>query len=124
MTSARRARQSSASTELPSAVSLAAACSSTSSCVHWPRRPTDAQSYAQAHGITLDAFEKSPISLDQLKACLAEQGTELKIGDVLLVRTGFIRAYEDASDDVRKELGARKGWRGVGVVAERGAGEK
>ena len=73
------------------------------------------QSYAAAHGITYDPFSTHHISLDHLKACLAEQGTELKIGDVFLVRTGFIRAYEDAADDVRIELGQRKGWRGVGV---------
>lgn len=35
-----------------------------------------------------DAFTTTPIPLSDLKACLAEQGTSVKFGDILLVRSG------------------------------------
>ena len=35
-----------------------------------------------------DAFETSPVPLEDLKACLAAQGTEVKFGDILIIRSG------------------------------------
>jgi hypothetical protein len=35
-----------------------------------------------------DAFSSTRITVDDLKACLSAQGTEIKFGDILLVRSG------------------------------------
>lgn len=35
-----------------------------------------------------DCFETSSIPLKHLKACLAAQGTEVRFGDILFIRTG------------------------------------
>lgn len=36
-----------------------------------------------------DCFETSPIPLAHLQACLAAQGTEVRFGDILFIRTGW-----------------------------------
>lgn len=35
-----------------------------------------------------DCFQTSPIPLAHLQACLQDQGTEVKFGDILFIRTG------------------------------------
>lgn len=36
-----------------------------------------------------DAFATTPISLKDLKACLEAQGTEVRFGDILIIRSGM-----------------------------------
>lgn len=50
---------------------------------------------------TVTDWKPSRISLDDLKAVLKEQGTEVKHGDVLFIRTGFTSAYNSAPDNER-----------------------
>ena len=38
-----------------------------------------------------DAFSSYAIPLQDLKACLADQGTEVKFGDILIIRSGKTR---------------------------------
>ncbi|SPO25625.1 uncharacterized protein UTRI_03349_B [Ustilago trichophora] len=40
-----------------------------------------------------------PIPLSQIKEVLAWQGTQLRTGDILLLRTGVVRWFEQASDE-------------------------
>lgn len=52
----------------------------------------DYWAYAQRHGIHYDPQDTHPITLADLEACRAEQGTELRAGDILLIRSGaYIR---------------------------------
>jgi hypothetical protein len=46
----------------------------------------------------------TPIPLAHLQAALAEQGTQLRFGDVLFLRTGFTTAYRSASAQRRREV--------------------
>lgn len=46
-----------------------------------------------------DAFDSTSIPLADLQACLAAQGTEVRFGDILLVRTGFMATLATKSDD-------------------------
>lgn len=46
-----------------------------------------------------DAFDSTPIPLADLQACLAAQGTKVRFGDILLVRSGFMAARATKSDD-------------------------
>ncbi|KAI1138722.1 hypothetical protein F5Y05DRAFT_382164 [Hypoxylon sp. FL0543] len=40
-----------------------------------------------------DSFESVSIPLEDLQACLTAQGTEVKFGDILFVRSGFMAAH-------------------------------
>lgn len=44
-------------------------------------------------------FESNSISLTQLLAVAAFQGTEIEFGDILLIRSGYIEAQNKKSDD-------------------------
>jgi hypothetical protein len=48
------------------------------------------------------ANSSSAISLDDVKNCLAHQNTTLQPGDILLVRTGFVKWHNGASENERK----------------------
>lgn len=61
----------------------------------------DYHSWRLENNKAFDAFETSPIPLEDLKACLAAQGTEVKFGDILLIRSGKTNdqpLYRRASD--------------------------
>lgn len=44
-----------------------------------------------------NCFETSPIPLTHLQACLQDQGTEVKFGDILFIRTGEVPFYIQAT---------------------------
>ena len=46
-----------------------------------------------AQGREHDAFKTEAISLGDLRAVAEAQGTEVRFGDVLLVRSGYMHAY-------------------------------
>ncbi len=58
----------------------------------------------------LSHHEISPADLD---AVLAHQGTTLQPGDILLVRSGFVRWHNGASSDERKAAGEAARYTGV-----------
>ena len=45
------------------------------------------------------SFSTSAIKLSWMKACLASQGTEVRWGDILIVRSGFFPAFHALSSD-------------------------
>ncbi|OBR11832.1 hypothetical protein CH63R_04128 [Colletotrichum higginsianum IMI 349063] len=49
--------------------------------------------------IPYDPFARDSIPVSDLKACLEAQGTEVKFGDILLTRTGFMTAHAGKSAD-------------------------
>lgn len=53
----------------------------------------DYHAYCLKNDITHTAFESTSISLAHLQACAAEQGVEIKFGDILIVRSGYMDAY-------------------------------
>lgn len=46
-----------------------------------------------------DSFETVAIPLEDLQACLEAQGTELKFGDILFIRSGFMASLATKSQD-------------------------
>ena len=48
---------------------------------------------AQGHRPDYDPFRSDSIPVSELKACLAAQGTEVRFGDILFTRTGFLAAH-------------------------------
>ncbi len=51
--------------------------------------------------------EVDPIPVTEVAACLADQGTEVEAGDVLLVRTGWTTWYRGLAQEQRVHLGQR-----------------
>jgi len=48
----------------------------------------DYHTWRQEQGISHDAFQTGSIKLEHLKAVAEAQGTELKFGDILIIRSG------------------------------------
>ncbi|KAG9680758.1 hypothetical protein KCU85_g5413, partial [Aureobasidium melanogenum] len=76
----------------------------------------DYRGYAHKKGIVYDPYEYYPISFEELKHCAedqgidirpASQGGDVKIGDILFVRTGWVEAYHSKSPAERNELAVR-----------------
>lgn len=53
----------------------------------------DYAAWADANGIPIAAFETASIDVSTLEKIALHQGTELYIGDILLIRSGWVRAY-------------------------------
>jgi len=74
----------------------------------------DYLAYAEANGVSYDCFEPNPITIDDLEAVAAYQGTEFKYGDILIVRSGFTeRLSVISAEEQVKKLGTA---RSVGVA--------
>ncbi|CRK16988.1 hypothetical protein BN1723_011175 [Verticillium longisporum] len=58
-------------------------------------------------GRDYDAFGHDDVSVDDLRACLAAQGTEVRFGDILLTRTGFMAAHAAKSKHELQALQAQ-----------------
>ncbi|KAK8058687.1 hypothetical protein PG994_009135 [Apiospora phragmitis] len=48
---------------------------------------------------TYNSFDSTPIPLADLKACLEAQGTEVKFGDILFIRSGFMASRATKTPD-------------------------
>jgi hypothetical protein len=74
----------------------------------------DYLSWAQERGISYSAIERHAISEKDLEAVAAWQGTEFRQGDILLIRSGFVKWYREASsEDRRKGTVDGSTWAGV-----------
>ncbi|KIV98737.1 hypothetical protein, variant [Verruconis gallopava] len=76
----------------------------------------DYWSYAQSKGLVYDPNDYHTISYDELAACgkaqgidirPASQGGDIKIGDILFIRSGWRQAYDTNSPEKRKEIALR-----------------
>ncbi|EPS35492.1 hypothetical protein H072_11096 [Dactylellina haptotyla CBS 200.50] len=73
--------------------------------------------YAQSKGIKYDPYEHHSISWEELRACgtaqgidirPAAQGGDIKVGDILFVRSGFNVAYQNRSSEERAKAALRQ----------------
>lgn len=67
----------------------------------------DWHAWRVAQGKAHAAFETQAISLAELRAVAVAQGTRIKFGDILIVRTGFLDAYRRLSRAESDALRAR-----------------
>jgi hypothetical protein len=65
----------------------------------------DACAFRKAQGHPVNPFERDGYSLAELQGALQAQGTTLKPGTILLVRTGWMEAYEQCTAEERAEPG-------------------
>ncbi|KAF7590588.1 hypothetical protein BBP40_002625 [Aspergillus hancockii] len=86
----------------------------------------DYRHYALTNSIPYDPYERHPITLSALRACAASQGLNLapesqggdiKIGDILLIRSGFVERYHQLTPEQRQAAATRGhdelSWTGV-----------
>jgi kynurenine formamidase len=73
----------------------------------------DVKRFADAHGISLPAFESGPISPDMLAGTLEYQGVSVRPGDVLLVRTGYLEALSAIGEQDRGQINYQAGSPGL-----------
>ena len=74
--------------------------------------------HLEAQGTPLDYASATPIRKESLTACAKAQGVTIQPGDILLLRTGWLRWYlEEATPDQRRRLGgdAMTDWRAPGI---------
>jgi kynurenine formamidase len=93
---------------------------------HWARRGItgrgvllDVARHAAQAGAPLDPAIRTEITPDVLDATAAAQGTTIEIGDVLLIRTGWVGWYESLSlDDRAAALTTESGQPGLAPTEE------
>ncbi len=78
---------------------------------HWARRGIaargvllDVARVLERDGVGFDPFDFHPVGPSLLARAAAEQDVELRTGDVLVIRTGWIEAYERLSGEARIAL--------------------
>ena len=58
----------------------------------------DFHSWRLQNDVDYDPFKRSTITLDQLKAVATAQGTDIKFGDILIVRSGELPSGADVGE--------------------------
>lgn len=64
----------------------------------------------EAHlaGADYDPLAERPITADEVRAAADSQGVEVRPGDVLCIRTGWLSAYRALDHDAKAEIAAKK----------------
>ncbi len=94
----------------------------------------DYRGYAHKKGIQYDPYDYYPISYEELYQCGKDQGIDIRpqaqggdirIGDILMIRSGFVEAYHSKSPEERTKMALRPhaigpddGQRWAGVAQE------
>jgi kynurenine formamidase len=79
----------------------------------------DVYGYRKANGKPVNALDREVYSLDELKATLEYQGSALKPGTILLVRTGWMESYEKLSAEEKRAIAPMEKMRSAGIEASR-----
>jgi len=75
----------------------------------------DYRAWADSQGIAAPCFETTPITVDVLQSIAAHQGTTICAGDILLVRSGWVQAYNKLSHDECRTLAGLSNPPAIGV---------
>jgi kynurenine formamidase len=92
---------------------------------HWANRFVgrglliDVFGYRKAKGIPVNALDREVYTLVELKAAIEHQGSELKPGTILLVRTGWMESYEKLSPEEKRSIAPMDKMRSAGIEASR-----
>jgi kynurenine formamidase len=79
----------------------------------------DAFGHRQARGQAVNPLQKDAYTLGELQAVLKTQGTELQPGSILLVRTGWMEAYEQCTAEEKRALAPMDKIQSAGVEPSR-----
>lgn len=78
----------------------------------------DYASWAERRGLAVDHFAPHSITLDDVQAIAAEQGVTFRTGDVLFLRTGYVKAYQASDEERKTDIASRKEWCGMAQSRE------
>ncbi|PGH01620.1 hypothetical protein AJ79_07868 [Helicocarpus griseus UAMH5409] len=87
----------------------------------------DYRSYAKANGVNYDPYTSHAITFEELQKCGKAQGIDIrpesqgghiKVGDILLVRSGFVESYYERAPEERTKLALRGHTEGQGEAGE------
>jgi kynurenine formamidase len=78
----------------------------------------DVGRYYQRHQVAFDYSRATVVPLADLQAALAEQQTEVKTGDILLIRLGWLAYYLSCDPEVRRGYGQRARLPGIETSVE------
>jgi len=78
----------------------------------------DVGRYYERHQIPIDYSRATNVPLANLQAALAEQGSEIKTGDILLIRLGWLAYYLAADAAVRRGYGQKARLPGIETSVE------
>ena len=79
----------------------------------------DVYGWRKSQGRAVNPFETESYSLDELKAALAAQGSTLKPGTVLLVRTGWMEEYERLGPEAKAGMASYEKMKSIGIERSR-----
>jgi kynurenine formamidase len=79
----------------------------------------DAFGFRKAKGRDVRPLERDIFTLADLKGALEYQGTTLKPGTILLVRTGWMESYEQCTPEQRHHLSSFENIKSIGIEAAR-----
>lgn len=74
----------------------------------------DFASYAEKNDISVSHFAHHPITLEDVKTVAKNQGISFREGDVLFLRTGYVKAYTALSPQEKVRVSGVKEWCGLG----------
>lgn len=75
----------------------------------------DYAAYAERHNISVGHFGPHPVTLQDVQTIAKDQGVEFRTGDVLFLRTGYVRAYQAlVTREEREKVASVKHWCGLG----------
>lgn len=73
--------------------------------------------YAEKHNISYNPVSRQEIPISDLEACAKDQGVQFQVGDILFVRSGFVKWHNNATDEERK-AGTKDASKFIGVRAD------
>jgi len=79
----------------------------------------DAFAYRKAQGRPVNPLQKDAYTVAELEGALKAQGTTLQPGSVLLVRTGWMEAYEKCTPEEKEALSPFDSIRSIGIEPSR-----
>jgi len=79
----------------------------------------DAYGFRKRQGHSVNPLAKDVYTLEELKAALVAQGTALKPGTILLVRTGWMESYESLTADQKRAIAPMDKLSSMGIEASR-----
>ena len=79
----------------------------------------DAFAFCKAKGRDIRPMERDVFTLADLKGALESQGTTLKPGTILLVRTGWMESYEECTPEQKGALSSFANVKAIGIEATR-----
>jgi len=79
----------------------------------------DAFGFRKAKGRDVQPLERDVFTLADLKGALEHQGTILKPGTILLVRTGWMETYDQCTPEYKRTLSTFEGVKSAGIEASR-----